>query len=240
MRLDNYIYMIGIARSRTHAQNLIKQGRVTINGTLCLKPATIFSETDKLDILEGDDYVSLGGAKLKHAIDCFSLNVNNKTCIDVGASNGGFTDVLLQSGAKNVYAVDVGECALPQEMQDDDRIIVKDKLNARYIIFEDIGIKVDMITIDVSFISLKMILPSLMQFLSFNSEIVALIKPQFELGRSALSKKGIVQSKKLELKAVEDIKLFTEQLGFKVIGVVEAPHPFKDKNQEYLIYAQKM
>ncbi|MFI3229374.1 MAG: TlyA family RNA methyltransferase [Bacillota bacterium] len=238
MRLDNYLHFIGLARSRTHAQNLIKQGRVTINGDLCLKSATEITENDKLDLLEGDDFASLGGAKLKKAIDNFQIDVKGYNCIDIGASNGGFTDVLLQSGANKVYAVDVGECALPKEMREDERVIVKERLNARYINFEDIGLKVDLVVIDVSFISLKLILPSIIQFLNFDSGVVALIKPQFELGKSALSKKGIVQSKKLEQKAVEDIVGFSEGLGLKVVGVTEAPHPFKEKNQEYLVYAK--
>ena len=175
MRIDLYLTEIGLARSRTHAQNLIKLGKVIVNDVIVTKASMEVTGLEKLDVDNREDFASLGGLKLQKALQHFKIDVTNKVCIDIGASNGGFTDVLLRGGANKVYAVDIGECALPEEMVENDRVIVKDKLNARYLSFEDIGVKADLITIDVSFISLTMILPAMVQFLDQNSLIIALI-----------------------------------------------------------------
>ncbi len=239
MRLDLYLTEIGFSRSRTHAQNLIKLGKVIVDGIIVTKASMDINGLEKIEVDNRDDFASLGGLKLQKALKHFNLNVNNKTCIDIGASNGGFTDVLLRGGAKKVYAVDIGECALPPEMANDDRIVVKDKLNARYLNFEDIGVKADVITIDVSFISLTMVLPALMQFLDENSVIIALIKPQFEVGKAMLTKTGIVKNQKAVDMAIKKIEEFSKALGLHQKKVIEAPHPFDYKNKEYLIYLNK-
>ena len=239
MRIDLFLTEIGLSRSRTHAQNLIKLGKVIVDDAIVTKSSMEVNGREKIEVDNRDDFASLGGLKLQKALKYFNLDVNDKTCIDIGASNGGFTDVLLRGGAKKVYAVDIGDCALPPEMIDDDRVIVKDKLNARYLTFEDIGVKADVITIDVSFISLTMVLPALMQFLDENSVIIALIKPQFEVGKAMLTKTGIVKNQKAVDKAIEKIEEFAQALGLRSKEVIEAPHPFDYKNKEYLIYLYK-
>ncbi len=239
MRIDLYLTEIGLARSRTHAQNLIKLGKVIVNGVIVTKASMEVTGLEKLDVDNREDFASLGGLKLQKALQHFKIDVTNKVCIDIGASNGGFTDVLLRGGANKVYAVHIAECALPEEMVENDRVIVKDKLNARYLSFEDIGVKADLVTIDVSFISLTMILPAMVQFLDQNSLIIALIKPQFEVGKSMLTKTGIVKNQKATDGAIKKIVDFATALGLKSKGVIDAPHPFENKNKEYLIYLHK-
>lgn len=239
MRIDLYLTEIGLSRSRTHAQNLIKLGKVIVDGVIVSKPALEIDGSEQILVDDKDDYASLGGLKLQKAIKHFDVNVKDKVCIDIGASNGGFTDVLLRSGAKKVYAVDIGECALPKEMAADERVVVKDKLNARYLSFEDIGVKADIITIDVSFISLTLILPALMQFLNEKSIIIALIKPQFEVGKSMLTKTGIVKNQKATNESIKKVVEFSNAIGLKAKEVIDAPHPFENKNKEYLVYLHK-
>ena len=239
MRIDVYLTEIGLARSRTHAQNLIKLGKVIVNDVIVSKASLDIEGTGNIIVDDKDDYASLGGLKLQKAIKHFDVAVKDKVCIDIGASNGGFTDVLLRNGAKTVYAVDIGDCALPQEMVDDDRVVVKDKLNARYLAFEDIGVKADFITIDVSFISLTLILPALMQFMKDDTIIIALIKPQFEVGKSMLTKTGIAKNQKAIDGAIKKVVDFASQLGLHAKDVIDAPHPFENKNKEYLAYLHK-
>lgn len=239
MRLDLYLFNNGLTDSRTHAQNLIKINSVVVNGKVCNKAS--------LDVVEGDiveivsDYgSSLGSLKLEKAFEDFGCNVDGKVCLDIGASNGGFTSVLLKNGAKNVYALDVGECALPKELVEDSRVIVKDNCNARYIDRNTFDLDIDFVVIDVSFISLRLILPVVAGILDEGKEVVALVKPQFELDKRSLTKSGIVKSVKLQEKALGDIVGFAGEIGFSVLGKSEAPHPFKDKNQEYLVYLKKI
>lgn len=236
MRLDLFLAEIGIAKSRTHANNLIKLGKIIVDGKIAKKASQEVNFDVKIDVDKSDDYASLGGIKLQKAVDYWNIDIKDKTCIDIGASNGGFTDVMLRAGAKKVYCVDIAECMLPDYMLEDERVVVKDKLNARYLTFEDIGIKTDILTIDVSFISLTQVLPALVQFFDKGSELVALIKPQFEVGRANLTKSGIVSNKKAVINAINDIKAFVKVLGFNNIEVIEAPHPFENKNQEYLLH----
>lgn len=235
MRLDLYLYFNGLARSRTHAANLIKTGKVTAGGQIQLKSSYDLKNGETVEIDSSDDYASLGGIKLKKALEYFHISVQGKTAVDIGASNGGFTDVLLKSGASKVYAVDVSETALPDSLLHDERVVVKDRLNARYLVFEDIGIKAGVITADVSFISLKYIIPPMLQFFDEDTVMIALIKPQFELDKSCLNKSGIVKNKKLEASAIDSVSKYAKSLGLTVVGVTEAPHPFENKNQEYLI-----
>ena len=172
------------------------------------------------------------------AFDDFKYDVKDKICVDIGASNGGFTDCMLQNGAKKVYAVDVGECAFDESLKSDPRVVVKDRINARYITPDDLGELCDFASIDVSFISLKYILPSVNALLKVGGDVIALIKPQFEAGAKELSKKGIVLSEKTHIKVCEDIKTFALELGFDVKGLTTAPIK-SDKNKEFLIYLCK-
>lgn len=236
MRLDIYLHISGLARSRTHAANLIKLGKITVDGLTATKASYEINANSLVEVSETNSFASLGGIKLNKALDDFGIDLSGKTAIDIGASNGGFTDVLLRRGAHKVFAVDVGQCALPKELAEDDRVCVKDKINARYINFEDIGIFADIITIDVSFISLKLVIPSLLQFLRPSSAIVALVKPQFEVGKKSLTKSGIVQNKKQAEGALKEIASFCAELGLTVVGTTQAPRPFESKNQEYFIY----
>ena len=239
MRIDVFLTESGLSRSRSHAQNLIKLGKVLVNGKIVTKASLEVDDAMEIIIDDKDDFASLGGLKLQKAIDSFKINVKNKTCIDIGASNGGFTDVLLRAGADKVYAVDIGECALPPEMVEDQRVVVKDRLNARYLTFEDIGVKADIITIDVSFISLTLIIPALMQFLKDDSVIIALLKPQFEVGKAHLTKTGIVKDAKAITMAINKIRDFSSALGLNCSMPLEAPHPFEYKNREYLLLLHK-
>lgn len=234
MRLDSYLSETGMARSRTHAKNLIVIGKVSINGKIAQKASEEVVVGDKIEVDLSEDYSSLGGIKLKRALEYFNIDPENKICIDIGASNGGFTDVMLKGGAKKVFCVDIGECALPPEMSADERVHVKDRLNARYIAFEDIGIKADLISVDVSFISLKLVIPALIQFMHRESVLVTLIKPQFEVGPKYLPKSGIVKNAKAIEKAIGDVIAFAAANGLKCMGYTSAPHPFPDKNREYL------
>lgn len=234
MRLDSYLSEAGLARSRTHAKNLIIVGKVSVNGKIAQKASDDVSSADNIEVDFSEDYSSLGGIKLKRALEYFKLDPAGKICIDIGASNGGFTDVMLKGGAKKVFCVDIGECALPPEMCLDERVYVKDRLNARYLTFEDIGIKADLISVDVSFISLKLVIPALIQYMHSDSVLVALIKPQFEVGPKYLPKSGIVRNTKAIEKAIGDVTAFASALGLKCLGTTSAPHPFPDKNREYL------
>jgi 23S rRNA (cytidine1920-2'-O)/16S rRNA (cytidine1409-2'-O)-methyltransferase len=233
MRLDLYLAEKLSAPSRSRAALVIKKGLVTVNGQVVIKPAFEVNDNDKID-MKDMPYSSQGGYKLELAIDTFGIDIKDKVCADIGASNGGFTDCLLKRGAKAVYAVDVGECALPEYLLNDKRVIVKDKLNARYIITEDLGEKIDIAVIDVSYISLKLILPAIKGLLNESGVIIALIKPQFEAGKAALSKNGIVTEPKDRLRVIADIKDFCLSIGLKVIQYVEYKPFERNKNIEYL------
>lgn len=235
MRIDLYLADSGAVSSRTRAANLIDLGRVTVNGKVVTKASLDVCDEDSIIITE-DYEASLGGLKLKEGLEKFGVSCKDKICMDVGASNGGFTDVLLKNGAKTVYAIDVGECALPSSLAEDKRVAVMDKTNARYLEKDKFAVLPNFAVIDVSFISLKLILPSVRSVMTQNGEIIALIKPQFECEKRDLSKKGILTDKKKRDKILSEMKNFCQNSGFIVAGLIPAPHPFDNKNQEYLIY----
>ncbi len=238
MRLDVFLTEKN-SISRTRAKNLIELNKVSVNGSICAKPAQEVRDTDIVEITE-DYEASLGGIKLKEAIDTFSVDIDNKLCLDVGSSNGGFCDVLLSKGAKNVIALDVGECALPDRLIKDNRIIVMDRTNAKFLSPDKLPYIPEIITIDVSFISLTQILPPLYPCLNNNGTMICLIKPQFECGKKALSKKGIVINKKEEEKAIKKVSDCASSLGYSIRGICNAPHPFVKKNQEFFIILSKI
>lgn len=238
MRIDAYLFSSGITKSRTYSSQLIKDGLVYVNGKQCIKPSFEVDDSFDISIAEHEEFASAGSKKLVKAFNDFNLDIENLICMDIGASNGGFTDVLLKFGAKKVYAVDVAECALPQIIKEDKRVIVKDNLNARYLTEKDIGEKIDFATVDVSFISLKLILPSVCSVLKDNGECVALVKPQFELNKKALTKNGIVKSDNLRKEALSSILNYLPIVGFTLKGITEAPR-VEGKNFEFLIYIQK-
>ena len=238
MRLDLYLVQKGISDSRTRAKNLIELRKVTVNGKVAEKASLEIKETD--EVILSDDYeASLGGIKLRDALERFSVAVEKVDCLDIGASNGGFCDILLRGGASHVIALDVGECALPDRLKNDARIVVMDRTNARFLTPDQLPFLPGFISVDVSFISLLLILPVVYSCLVTGGKALCLIKPQFECGKKALSKKGIVTDKKEEERAIERIKECARNLGFSVGDIMPAPHPFEKKNQEYFIFLQK-
>lgn len=239
IRLDQLILKKGITETREKARALIIEGKVLVNGNKVEKPGSMVDENSEVTLCgETLPYVSRGGLKLEHAIKHFSIDINDKVAIDVGASTGGFTDCLIQHGAKRVYAVDVGYGQLAWKLRTDKRVVAIERTNIRYMERERIPEPVDIATVDVSFISLKLVIPKVLEFLKPSGEIVALIKPQFEVGKGEIEKGGIVKSEEKRAKAVEDIKNFFESLSLKVIGVVESPIKGQKGNIEYLIYAK--
>lgn len=238
-RLDNLLLERGIVQSRERAKGLILSGDVRVNGNPVNKAGTLIDEDAEIEITKDIPYVSRGGLKLEKAIKEFNINVKDKVAIDVGASTGGFTDCLLQNGTKKVYAVDVGYGQLAWKLRKDPRVVVIERKNIRYIKPSDIGEPVDIATIDVSFISLKLVLPIVKNLLKENGEIIALIKPQFEVGKSEVGKGGIVRETEKHERVISEIKSFAIDLGFKVLNVTESPIVGQKGNVEFLIYLQK-
>ncbi len=242
MRLDMYLTEKGICRSRSSAQQLINIGGVTVNGKIAVKNSLEIADTDAVDIVRQKlpRYVGRGGQKLEKALWLWGIDLNRKTCLDIGSSTGGFTDCMLQNGAARVFAVDVGSSQLHERLRADERVISLEQTDIRDFSFDGYGVMAaEFIGTDVSFISLKLILPYIYRLLSEHGTAVALIKPQFEAGRGSLSKKGIVRSESVRLKCVEEIKQFAEQCGFGVIGTSESPITGGDGNVEYLLGLRK-
>ncbi|GAB5047073.1 TlyA family RNA methyltransferase [Thermodesulfovibrio sp. TK110] len=239
LRLDQLLCKKGITESREKARALIIEGKVIVNGNKIEKPGTQVDENAKIELCgETLPYVSRGGLKLEAALKAFSIDVKDKVAMDVGASTGGFTDCLLQHGAKRVYAIDVGYGQLAWKLRTDPRVIPIEKTNIRYMNRDRIQEDIDIATVDVSFISLKLVIPKVIEFLKSKGEIIALIKPQFEVGRREVERGGIVKATEKRKKAVEEIKGFFELMNLKVIGIIESPIKGQKGNIEYLIYAK--
>ena len=237
MRLDLYLSKsLGVTRAK--AQHMISNSFVQINDKIITKSAYDVDDTCNINILDTFKFSSLGGDKLQKALIDFNYNLTDKVCADIGASNGGFTDCMLQNGAKRVYAVDVGECAFDENLKSDSRVIIKDKTNARYLSEDTFDELMDFVSIDVSFISLKLILPAVFKILKKGGEVIALIKPQFEVGNKNLSKKGLVLNEKIRAQVCEDIKIFADNLGLKFQNITTAPIK-PNKNIEFLIFLCK-
>lgn len=238
-RADLLLVERGLAESREKAKVLILAGKVlyTFDGKnfhRLLKPSQTLPPTAELKVEEDLPYVSRGGLKLEQALNLFDVDPSGLVCLDVGASTGGFTDCLLQRGAKRVYAVDVGKGLLHPKLREDQRVVVLEGINARYLTPSYFPEKMDLITVDVSFISLKKVLPALKDLLKDNGLIIALIKPQFELSPREV-KKGVVRDPKLHFKVVNEIWEFAKNLGFEPLGVVESPILGAKGNKEFLI-----
>lgn len=233
MRLDAYISSVNNV-TRTKAKQMIERGMVKLNGKTAQKPAAEVDENDEVIIEKFPEYASFGGEKLAKALHDFSFDVSGLICADIGASNGGFTSCLLMNGARKVYAVDVGECALPEELKNDSRVVIKDRTNARFLTADDIGELCDFACIDVSFISLELILPAVANIIKEGGNIIALIKPQFEAGKKALSKRGIVTSAKERGKAADKIRAVALSCGLEEKNFTTAPIR-ENKNIEFLI-----
>lgn len=236
MRIDKYIQDKFNLKSRTYAENLIKTGRVLLRGKVVTKSSLDVGENDDIEIVNDENYASQGAYKLEKAFEDFSLDVNGKNCADIGCSNGGFTDCLLRHGAKHVLAVDVADCALDARLIESGKVEFL-KANARELPKE--LEKVDFLCSDVSFISLKYVLQSMFDLLKNGGEAVVLVKPQFELDKSALTKSGIVTDEKLRKRAVESVKSYAISVGFEILNLSTSPIRYENKNVEYLLYLKK-
>lgn len=240
IRLDVLLHDRGFVDSREKAKKLIKDGSVMVNGKVQSKAGTTVNETDVVELCgELMPYVSRGGFKLEKAVEVFGLKLDGCTCMDIGASTGGFTDCMLQNGAVKVFAVDVGSGQLSHKLLADNRVINMEQTNFRYLSKESIPDDINFASVDVSFISLKHIIPNLFNVLADNGRAACLIKPQFEAGKEKLGKNGIIKDITVHKDVVADIYRFAEETGFSVHGIDFSPIKGPKGNIEYLIYLQK-
>ncbi len=239
-RLDVILFEKGLAQSRERAKSLIMSGVVFVDDERIDKAGATVFEDAKI-VIRGNtlNYVSRGGLKLEKAMQLFPINLENKVCMDIGASTGGFTDCMLQNGAVKVFAVDVGYGQLAWKLRCDERVVNLERTNVRYLTSEQVGQAIDFISIDVSFISLKLVLPVAKSFLQENGELVCLIKPQFEAGRENVGKKGVVRDKQVHIDVVNSIISFARELEFDVKGLTFSPVKGPEGNIEYLLYLKK-
>lgn len=236
-RLDVLCVTSGLAESRTKAKNLITEGRVSVNGKIEKKPALLVDEDSTVSIsASSEDYVSRGALKLKHALEQFNIDVKNAVAVDIGASTGGFTEVLLQNGIRKVYAVDVGKGQLHSKIKGNPRVISMEETNARTLSESDFPDTVSVVVMDVSFISQTLIYPSVFKILKENGIFVSLVKPQFEVGRENVGKGGIVKNEKLYAQLKEKIKDSATQNGLELSGYIPSPIEGGDGNREFLAY----
>ena len=238
MRLDQLLVTKELVESRHRAQAMIMAGLVLIDGQLVTKAGTMVAMDVPLVIKQKLPFVSRGGQKLEKALDSFNINVTDKICLDVGASTGGFTDCLLQHGAKKVYALDVGHGQLDVKLRNDPRVINIENTNIRY--FEKVGLPEtpDLAVIDVSFISLDKVLPAVYKLVKIKGEIIALIKPQFEAGPKR-AKGGVVRDSAVHVEIIDRIKVFSQIQAMEVLGVIESPLLGPAGNKEFFIHLIK-
>ena len=239
-RLDILLVKRGLAESREKAKAVIMSGIVYVDGQKEDKAGQTFADTANIEVRGSTlKYVSRGGLKLEKAMECFDVSVKDKVCMDIGASSGGFTDCMLQNGAKKVYAVDVGHGQLAWKLRNDTRVVVMEKTNIRYVKPEDIGESIDFASIDVSFISLSKVLPAAYNLLGERGEIVALIKPQFEAGREKVGKKGVVREKATHIEVIQNCFAYAKENGFFVRELEFSPVKGPEGNIEYLYHLVK-
>lgn len=236
-RLDVLIFERGLTDSRRIAADLITSGKVLVNGIEIKKVSTKVSVDSKIELFELPKFVGRAGNKLEGALDEFKIDVKNKVVLDVGSSTGGFTDCVLQRGAKKVYAIDVGKEQLREKLRKDERVVVMEGTDIRDVgsLPEEIGLAV----VDVSFISLRLVLPRVFDLLAEDAGAVVLVKPQFEVGKDKVGKGGIVRDENQKKQVVEEIKIFAKTLGFDIIGETKSKVVGQDGNQEYLLYFKK-
>lgn len=241
MRLDKYLFSVGLANSRNKANELILSGKVIINDLVCVKPSKDISDSDKV-ILSGDfkQFVSRGAFKLKGVVERFNIAIKNCVCLDIGSSTGGFTEVLLNLGAKKVYAVDVGEGQLDPSLLKNFRIVSMENTDIRDLDKNSFAEEIDFVCVDVSFISITKILENVFNILKSGGEGVFLIKPQFEVGRENVGKGGVVKDDSLRMGALNKVKDEVVKSGFKIIGEIESPILGSEGNKEFLLYIKKL
>ena len=239
-RLDVLLVKRNLAASREKAKAIIMSGNVFVDGQREDKAGTTFPEEVQIEVRGHTlPYVSRGGLKLEKAIHNFDVSVDGKVCTDVGSSTGGFTDCMLQNGAKKVFAIDVGRGQLDWKLRQDERVVCMEKTNIRYVTPEDIGEPVDFSSIDVSFISLTKVLMPIRDYLTDKGQIVALIKPQFEAGREKVGKKGVVREKSTHLEVIDMVIQYAMSIGFAVLNLEFSPIKGPEGNIEYLVHLEK-
>lgn len=237
MRLDVYLTERGLVKSRERAKELIKAGQALVDGKAVTKPAHEVTENSEIKVIGKQlKYVGRGGLKLEKAVSEFGIDLNGRICIDIGASTGGFTDCMLQNGAAYVYAVDVGHGQLDEKLAADGRVLNMEGTNIKNLSAEDFPKRPDFISADVSFVSLKQILPKIRELLPENGEAAVLIKPQFEAGRANIGKNGIVKDRKVHERVLADIISFCFSVGLVPEKITHSPISGGDGNIEYLAY----
>ena len=240
VRLDILLATRGLAPSREKAKRLILAGAVRVAGQVATQPSDLVPDHATICIAEREKFVSRGGYKLEAALAAFAVNCRDAVCVDLGASTGGFTDCLLQHGAARVHAVDVGKGQLAWKLRQDPRVVVHDETNARHLQPEDIGELADVVTVDVSFISLQKVLPAAVQLLKPGGRLVALIKPQFEAGRRFVKKGGVVRDSAVHEHVKTAITTFAVTgLGLDLLGLIESPLRGPAGNKEFLMGLRK-
>lgn len=234
-RLDVLLFERGLAPTRSKAQAYIMAGEVLVNEQRVDKAGTKFTEDVAIRVKERPQFVSRGGEKLAGALADFDFDPAGLICADVGASTGGFTDCLLQNGAKRVYAIDVGYGQIAYKLREDERVVVMERTNARYV--EALDEKVELVVVDASFISLNLLLPAIKQWLTQSADVIALIKPQFEAGKGEVGKGGVVKDEDVHARVIRDVAEFAQSLGFVVQGLTISPiKGLKEGNTEFLIW----
>lgn len=240
MRLDLYLTEHGLAKSRERAKAMIKAGCVSIDGRVCEKPSSEVSDNAAVSVDDsGFSYVGRGLIKLETAFQAFSLDITNMVCADIGASTGGFTQCMLRRGARLVYAVDVGHGQLDESLANDPRVVNMEGVNARSLTSQSFGEQPEFISVDLSFISLTLVIPALAGCLKNSGSMAVLIKPQFEAGKSALNKKGIVRDKKDHIRVLQGMISLFESCGLTVTGIAPSAIRGGDGNREYLACLEK-
>ncbi len=235
-RLDKVLVALGLVATRAKARGMIMAGDVMVNGVRVDKAGTAVSFEADIQLKNPMPYVGRGGYKLAGALSEFGIDVNGRICADVGACTGGFTDVLLQNGAAKVYAIDVGYGQLDWKLRQDKRVVVMERTNARYV--DSLPEQVAFVAIDVSFISLRLILPAVQQWLAPEADVVALIKPQFEAGPAQVGKGGVVREKAVRREVLQDILSWIEKHHWQVAGLMQSTIEGADGNVEYLVWLQ--
>ena len=239
-RLDVLLVKRNLAESREKAKAYIMAGNVFVDGVREDKAGQSFEESVQIEVKGlAMKYVSRGGFKLEKAVEQFGVNLEGKTCMDVGSSTGGFTDCMLQNGAVKVFAIDVGTNQLAWKLRTDERVVSMEKTNIRYVTPEDIGQLVEFVSIDVAFISLTKVLGPVYELMAEQAEIVCLIKPQFEAGREKVGKKGVVRDKKVHEEVILAVTSFASATGFELLRLDYSPIKGPEGNIEYLLYARK-
>ena len=236
-RLDQLLVERGLAESRAKAQAFVLAGQVLVDGQKAAKPGHTAPVDARIEVLAQPRYVGRGGLKLEAALEHFGIEVQDRVCADIGASTGGFTDCLLQHGARRVYAVDAGSGQLDWKLRGDPQVTVREGINARYLRFEDIGEPLDFASFDVSFISVTLIVPAVVPLLTNAGEMVILVKPQFEVGRGQVGKGGIVREPQLHAQACERVSKLLEDSGYRT-SLMESPILGAEGNREFLLYAR--